>query len=108
MSSVVLLLLTVAARLAVADTNFLTGGNDVVVVEGADGRLRATPFSVQFGKTAIWLPRAGHVVEIWVNDRDTGLEMILDGDGRAYFHVGPDDKRKPRWGVSSCHVLYLD
>ncbi len=67
--------------------NFLSGGNDVLVVEGEASQLRATPFGVQFGKTAIWLPRAGHEVSIWVNDRDTGLAMVLDGEGRGYFPV---------------------
>ena len=102
------LLLIVVAELTAGDTNFLTGANDVLAVEASDGRLRATPFRVQFGKTAIWLPRAGHVVQIRVNDRDTGLEMVLDGDGRGYFHVGPGDKRKPRWGACVASSIFFN
>ena len=39
------------------DTNLLTGANDILVARGEDGDLYATPFSVQFGKKDIWLPR---------------------------------------------------
>ncbi len=33
-----------------ADTNFLTGANDILVSRNTDGDLYATPFSLQIGK----------------------------------------------------------
>lgn len=57
------------------------------------GDLAASPFSVQFGKKDIWLPRLGHIVNIKVNSEDVPVGMILDKEGRAYFptqgdHIG--------------------
>ena len=57
------------------------------------GDLAASPFSVQFGKKDIWLPRSGHVVKIKVNSEEVPVGMVLDSEGRAYFptqhnHVG--------------------
>ena len=56
------LLLSLGLSLVGADNNFLTGANDVIAVEGEEGELRASPFSVQFGKKDIWLPRSGKLV----------------------------------------------
>ena len=49
------------------------------------GDLAASPFSVQFGKKDIWLPRRGHVVKLRVNSEDVPVVMILDSVGRGYF-----------------------
>ena len=38
-----------------ANTNILTGSNDIIAVREETGRLVASPFSVQFGKKDIWL-----------------------------------------------------
>ena len=51
------ILLSALLTLAIADNNFLTGANDIIAVQGQDGEIRASPFSVQFGKKDIWLPR---------------------------------------------------
>jgi len=67
------------------DNNFLTGANDIIVVRNGDGDLKASPFSVQFGKKDIWLPRAGHVVSLEVNQKDVPVGMVLDSAGQAYF-----------------------
>ena len=69
----------------VADTNFLTGSNDIIAVRKVTGPLAASPFSVQFGKKDVWLPRSGHQVKMKVNSVDVPVEMILDSVGRAYF-----------------------
>jgi phosphatidate phosphatase PAH1 len=68
-----------------ADNNFLTGANDVIAVVDDDGDVKASPFNVQFGKKDIWLPRAGHVVSLEVNNIDVPVGMVLDSAGQAYF-----------------------
>jgi len=80
----VVLCLTLLTKVA-ADTNFLTGANDIVVVPNQDGDLEATNFGVQFGKKDIWLPRAGHTVKLKVNGAVVPVSMILDGAGQGYF-----------------------
>ena len=77
--------LALLARPGVADTNFLTGSNDIIAVRKVTGQLAASPFSVQFGKKDVWLPRSGHQVKMKVNSVDVPVEMILDSVGRAYF-----------------------
>jgi len=67
------------------DSNILTGANDVIVARGLDGDLYSTPFSVQFGKKDIWLPRSGHVVSMRVNGEMVPLSMTLNSVGHAYF-----------------------
>lgn len=49
------------------------------------GELKASPFSVQFGKKDIWLPRLGHIVNMTVNSEEVPVVMVLDKEGRAYF-----------------------
>jgi len=68
-----------------ADNNFLTGANDVIAVVDEDGDMKASPFNVQFGKKDIWLPRAGHVVSLEVNNIAAPVGMVLDSAGQAYF-----------------------
>jgi len=68
-----------------ADNNFLTGANDIIAVVDEDGDMKASPFNVQFGKKDIWLPRAGHVVSLEVNNKDVPVGMVLDSAGQAYF-----------------------
>merc|ERR1712110_761243 len=68
-----------------ADNNFLTGSNDIIAVLDEYGDLAASPFSVQFGKKDIWLPRSGHIVNIKVRGEDVPVGMVLDSEGRAYF-----------------------
>jgi len=68
-----------------ADNNFLTGANDVIAVVDGDGDMKASPFNVQFGKKDIWLPRAGHVVSLEVNNIAVPVGMVLDSAGQAYF-----------------------
>jgi len=87
------LVLVVGAAPSLADNNFLTGSNDIIAVVDEYGDLAASPFSVQFGKKDIWLPRSGHVVKIKVNSEEVPVGMVLDSEGRAYFptqhnHVG--------------------
>lgn len=79
------LLLSLGLSLVGADNNFLTGANDVIAVEGEEGELRASPFSAQFGKKDIWLPRSGHTVSLTVNGDVVGVGMVLDSTGTAYF-----------------------
>jgi len=76
-----------------ADTNFLTGSNDIIAVREETGQLAASPFSVQFGKKDIWLPRSGHRVTMKVNSLDVPVEMILDSEGRAYFSTNNTGRR---------------
>jgi len=86
------LLFCLAFPASFADNNLLSGANDIVAVrDQATGDLEATPFSVQYGKKDIWLPRAGHKVDIVVNGRNSGLKMTLDKNGRGYFPVGNVD-----------------
>ena len=66
------LLLTFAWRVG-ADNNFLTGANDVIAVQGEEGEILASPFSVQFGKKDIWLPRWGWLL----SPRPGGSQPIL-------------------------------
>jgi len=68
-----------------ADNNFLTGANDIIAVVDEDGDIKASPFNVQFGKKDIWLPRAGHIVSLEVNEKDVPVGMVLDNEGQAYF-----------------------
>lgn len=68
-----------------ADTNFLTGANDIIVVRNQDGFLQGTPFSVQFGKKDIWLPRSGHIVSLKVNGEVVPVSMTLNNVGQGYF-----------------------
>jgi len=68
-----------------ADSNLLSGANDIIVARNEDGQLEATPFTVQFGKADIWLPRSGNTVNIKLNGRPLDLSMTLDSEGRAYF-----------------------
>eukprot|EP00091_Calanus_sinicus_P022384 TRINITY_DN7073_c0_g1_i2.p1 TRINITY_DN7073_c0_g1~~TRINITY_DN7073_c0_g1_i2.p1 ORF type:complete len:345 (-),score=70.85 TRINITY_DN7073_c0_g1_i2:145-1179(-) len=68
-----------------ADNNFLTGANDIIAVVDEDGDIKASPFNVQFGKKDIWLPRAGHVVSLEVNNVAVPVGMVLDSAGQAYF-----------------------
>ena len=63
----------------------LTGSNDVIAVVDEYGELKASPFSVQFGKKDIWLPRLGHIVNMTVNSEEVPVVMVLDKEGRAYF-----------------------
>jgi len=77
-----------------ADNNFLTGANDIIAVRHTDGKLEASPFSVQFGKKDIWLPRSGHVVSLQVNGRDTPVSMTLDSQGRGYFSKNDNGRKK--------------
>ena len=80
------------ASTALADTNYLTGSNDIIAVMQETGELAASPFSVQFGKMDIWLPRRGHVVKLKVNSEDVPVVMILDSAGRGYFSSNSTDK----------------
>jgi len=93
--SLALLLVSLAclAQHTRADNNFLTGSNDIIAVLDEYGDLAASPFSVQFGKKDIWLPRSGHIVNIKVRGEDVPVGMVLDSEGRAYFptqdnHIG--------------------
>jgi len=80
------LLLAALHTAVIADNNFLTGANDIIAVLGQDGEIQASPFSVQFGKKDIWLPRSGHQVEVRVNSEAApGLAMVLDSTGTGYF-----------------------
>jgi len=74
------------------DNNILTGANDILVVTGGQ-ELKASPFSVQFGKKDIWLPRLGHPVYIHVNKEKASFTMTLDSEGRGYFTT---QKVKPK------------
>jgi len=80
-----------------ADTNFLTGANDIVVVPNQNGDLEATNFGVQFGKKDIWLPRAGHTVSIKVNGAVVPVSMILDGAGQGYFSTEETGNQRYRF-----------
>jgi len=80
-----LLILLVLVNELEADTNFLTGANDIIVVKNEDGYLEGTPFSVLFGKKDIWLPRSGHIVSLKVNGEVVPVSMTLNSEGQAYF-----------------------
>jgi len=82
-----LLILLIGVTLTRADNNFLTGANDVIVVQDENGNMKSSPFSVQFGKKDIWLPRSGHIVSIQVNGKAVPVSMTLDSSGRGYFSV---------------------
>jgi len=68
-----------------ADTNFLTGANDIIVVRNQDGFLQGTPFNVLFGKKDIWLPRSGHIVSLKINGEVALISMTLNSAGQGYF-----------------------
>jgi len=76
-----------------ADTNILSGANDIIVARDLDGKLQATPFSVQFGKKDIWLPRSGHVVKMKLNGEPIDMSMVLDSVGHAYFSTKQTARR---------------
>jgi len=84
-------------QVSIADNNFLTGANDIIAVRHKDGKLAASPFSVQFGKKDIWLPRSGHVVSIKVNGQETPVSMTLDSEGRGYFSKNAKNGRKKQY-----------
>lgn len=92
----IFLIKTSMSQVTFADNNFLTGSNDIVAVIGEDGDFRASPFSVQFGKKDIWLPRSGHVVSLEVNSLAVPVSMVLDSAGRGYFppRAGPGGAKK--------------
>jgi len=79
------------------DNNFLTGANDILVVKDEFGEMRASPFSVQFGKKDIWLPRSGHIVKLEVNNVEVPVTMVLDSEGQGYFPTQEKDKRKRQY-----------
>ena len=101
-------LLLALPHTALPDNNFLTGrqslqhragqtshilpsgSNDIIAVLDSYGDLAASPFSVQFGKKDIWLPRLGHIVKIKVNNEEVPVGMVLDKEGRAYFPTQAD------------------
>jgi len=95
----IILIKTSMSQVTFADNNFLTGSNDIVAVIGEDGDFRASPFSVQFGKKDIWLPRSGHVVSLEVNSLAVPVSMVLDSAGRGYFppRAGPGAKKQYRF-----------
>ena len=78
-----LCVLTLISDIAYADTNILTGANDIIAVVDEDGSIKASPFSVQFGKKDIWFPRSGHLVSLEVNGKDVSLAMVLDSEGQV-------------------------
>ncbi|XP_023343271.1 uncharacterized protein LOC111712783 [Eurytemora carolleeae] len=80
-----------------ADTNFLTGANDILVSRNTDGDLYATPFSLQIGKKDVWLPRSGHTVSLKLNGEMVPLSMTLDSKGHAYFSTTETLKPKYRF-----------
>jgi len=80
-----------------ADTNFLTGANDIIVVKDQDGFLQGTPFSVQFGKKDIWLPRSGHIVSLKVNGEVVPVSMTLNTAGQGYFSTLETRQNKYRF-----------
>merc|ERR1711936_567746 len=84
-----------------ADNNFLTGSNDIIAVVDEYGDLAASPFSVQFGKKDIWLPRLGHIVNITVNSQEVPVVMVLDKEGRAYFptQASPGKRQYRFWSA---------
>ena len=88
-----------------ADNNFLTGANDILAVEDGAGQLTASPFSVQFGKKDIWLPRSGHVVSLQVNSRDVPVSMVLDSAGRGYFSTRAREEGSGQYRCSSCNII---
>jgi len=97
MLCVQLVLLLLSTRIVNGDTNVLTGANDVIVVRNSDGDLYSTPFSVQFGKAAIWLPRSGHVVSIKINGIMVPLSLTLNSEGHAYFSTTETEQKNYRF-----------
>jgi len=91
------LALLLLAHSGLADNNFLTGSNDIIAVLDEYGDLAASPFSVQFGKKDIWLPRSGHIVKMKVNSEDVPVGMVLDSEGRAYFPRQDNDLGKRQY-----------
>jgi len=79
------------------DNNILTGANDILAVVGVDGEIKASPFSVQFGKKDIWLPRLGHSVSLTVNNQRAPFSMVLDAEGRGYFPTKKSTTRQYRF-----------
>ena len=111
--SLALLVVMVGPSPSLADNNFLTGqsspplvlvicllstgSNDIIAVLDEYGDLAASPFSVQFGKKDIWLPRSGHIVKMKVNSKDVPVGLVLDSQGRAYFPTQHDDVGKRQY-----------
>lgn len=60
----------------------MSGAIDVIVVKNSDGKLNSSGFQVIFGKFKIFKPR-DKVIDIYLNDQKTGLNMVLNGNGRA-------------------------
>merc|ERR1719412_2593174 len=95
--SLALLVVMVGPSPSLADNNFLTGSNDIIAVLDEYGDLAASPFSVQFGKKDIWLPRSGHIVKMKVNSQDVPVGLVLDSQGRAYFPTQHNDVGKRQY-----------
>jgi len=72
----------------------LSGCIDIIVVPQDDGTLKSTPFHVRFGKARVLRSR-DKLVDLWVNDRDTGIRMTLGAAGEAYFMNDSIIPRKP-------------
>lgn len=83
----------------------ISGANDILAVEDEAGQLTASPFSVQFGKKDIWLPRSGHVVSLQVNSRDVPVSMVLDSAGRGYFSTRAREEGSGQYRCSLCNII---
>merc|ERR1719481_2541917 len=97
--TLVILCVTVSLNIlsVYCDNNILTGANDILAVLGEDGETQASPFSVQFGKKDIWLPRLGHSVSLTVNNQRAPFSMVLDAEGRGYFPTKKSTTRQYRF-----------
>lgn len=62
----------------------LTGAIDIIVVEDSTGHLACTPFHVRFGKFKVFKAQ-DKLVNIYVNDNLTTLNMKLGDAGEAFF-----------------------
>lgn len=69
--------------------SYVSGANDVIVVQQSDGSYKSTPFHVQIGKFATWQTffksRQGRLVDIEINGVQAPIKMAILDSGAACF-----------------------
>lgn len=74
----------------------LSGCIDIIVVKQPDGSLKSTPFHVRFGRMQLLRSR-NKVVNIFVNDTKSDLDMQLGAAGEAFFLVRANVEEERDW-----------
>lgn len=67
---------------------WLSGANDVIVVEDENGRLKSSPFVVRFGRNQMF-HITSKTVHILVNEKMSTLTMSIGSHGELFFEQHP-------------------